>query len=117
MGEAKAAAAVVQALEARREDMVRIAEGSQAILTTAVGAESAATEAQEGRASRERGGTAGGGAAEAQTAVQQQAKSLEQGRVAARMLAELTEKLGGGVAGGEVAEQISATAEELSATV
>jgi methyl-accepting chemotaxis protein len=118
LAEAKAAAAVVQALEARREDMVKITEGSQAILTTAVEAERGATEAQKGAeqvASAAEQQAAG--AAEAQSAVQQQAKSLEQGRVAARALAELTEKLGDRLAGEEVAEQISATAEELSATV
>ena len=98
--------------------MVKITEGSQAILTTAVEAERGATEAQKGAeqvASAAEQQAAG--AAEAQSAVQQQAKSLEQGRVAARALAELTEKLGDRLAGEEVAEQISATAEELSATV
>src|SRR5271154_1518167 len=48
VGEAKAAAAVVQTLDARREDMVRIAEGSSSVLTTALEAERAAAEAQKG---------------------------------------------------------------------
>jgi methyl-accepting chemotaxis protein len=118
IGEAKAAAAVVQALEARRSDMIRIAEGSQAVLTTALEAERAAAEAQKGAeqvasAAEEQAAAAG----EARAAVEQQAESLSQGQVAARALAVLTQSLAAKRANAAVAEQISSTAEELSATV
>jgi methyl-accepting chemotaxis protein len=116
--EAKAAAIVVQALDARREDMQRIAEGSQDVLTAASEAERAASEAQKGAeqiasAAEEQSAAAG----EAQSAVTQQAKSLEQGRTAAQSLAKLAERLRGGKTDASAAEQISAAAEELSATV
>jgi methyl-accepting chemotaxis protein len=117
-GEAKAAIAVVDTLEARREDMQRIAEGSQDVLTGALEAERAASEAQRGAeqvASAAEEQSAGAG--EAQSAVQEQAKSLEQGQVAAQGLAALAEKLRTGKADASCAEQISATAEELSATI
>ena len=55
--EAKAAAVVVEALENRREDMRRIAKGSEAMLNAALEAERAVSEAQKGAgAGRERGG-------------------------------------------------------------
>jgi len=117
-GEAKVAVAVVDMLEARREDMQRIAEGSQDVLTAALEAERAASEAQKGA---EQVATAAeeqsAGASEAQSAVLQQAKSLEQGQVAAQGLAVLAEKLRAGKTDASSAEQISATAEELSATI
>ncbi len=116
--EAKAAVAVVDTLEARREDMQRIADGSQDVLTAALEAERAATEAQKGAeqvASAAEEQSAGAG--QAQSAVQEQAKSLEQGQVAAQGLAALAEKLRAGKADTSAAEQISATAEELSATI
>ena len=116
--EAKAAIAVVDTLEARREDMQRIAEGSQDVLTAALEAERAASEAQKGAeqvASAAEEQSAGAG--EAQSAVQEQAKSLEQGQVAAQGLTALAEKLRAGKADASSAEQMSATAEELSATI
>jgi methyl-accepting chemotaxis protein len=116
--EAKAAATVVETLDARREDMQRIAEGSQEVLTAALEAERAASEAQKGAeqvASAAEEQSAGAG--EAQSAVLQQAKSLEQGQIAAQSLAALAEKLRAGKADASAAEQISATAEELSATI
>jgi methyl-accepting chemotaxis protein len=118
IAEAKAAALVVEALDARRADMQRIAEGSEDVLTAALEAERAAGEAQKGAeqvasAAEQQSAAAG----EAQSAVQQQAKSLEQGQVAAQNLAKLAERLRKGNAGASAAEQISATSEELSATI
>ena len=116
--EAKAAAAVVETLENRREDMRRIAKGSEEMLNAALSAEKAASEAQKGAeqvASAAEQQSAG--ANEAQSAVQRQAKSLDQGQAAARALAALAEKLRGGTAAASVPEQIGTTAEELSATI
>jgi methyl-accepting chemotaxis protein len=116
--EAKAAAAVVEALENRREDMRRIAKGSGDMLNAALEAERAASEAQKGAeqvASAAEQQSAG--ASEAQTAVQQQVKALDQGQTAARALAMLAEKLRGGTAPASAPEQIGTTAEELSATI
>ena len=116
--EAKAAAAVVETLENRREDMRRIAQGSEEMLNAALEAERAASEAQKGAeqvASAAEQQSAG--ASEAQSAVQQQAKAFDQGQAAARSLAALAEKLRGGTAAASAAEQIGTTAEELSATI
>jgi methyl-accepting chemotaxis protein len=116
--EGKAAVAVVETLENRREDMRRIAKGSDDMLNAAAEAERAASEAQKGAeqvASAAEQQSAGAG--EAQSAVQQQAKSLDQGQAAARALAALAEKLRGGTAAASAAEQIGTTAEELSATI
>jgi methyl-accepting chemotaxis protein len=116
--EAKAAVAVVETLENRREDMRRITKGSEEMLNAAIEAERAASEAQKGAeqvASAAEQQSAGAG--EAQSAVQQQAKSLDQGQAAARGLAALAEKLRGGTAAASAAEQIGTTAEELSATI
>jgi methyl-accepting chemotaxis protein len=116
--EAKAAAAVVETLENRGEDMRRIAKGSEEMLNAALKAERAAAEAQKGAeqvASAAEQQSAGAG--EAQSAVQQQVKALDQGQTAARALAALAERLRGGTAPASAAEQIGATAEELSATI
>jgi methyl-accepting chemotaxis protein len=116
--EAMAAAAVVEALENRREDMRRIAKGSEAMLNAALEAERAAAEAQKGAeqvASAAEQQSAG--ASEAQSAVQQQVKALDQGQTAARALAALAEKLRGGTAPASAPEEIGTTAEELSATI
>ncbi|HEY1944891.1 MAG TPA: methyl-accepting chemotaxis protein [Roseiarcus sp.] len=118
VGEAKAAAFVVDALGARREDMQRIAEGSQDVLTVALQAERAAGEVQKGAeqiaAAAEQQSAA---SSEAQSAVQQQAKSLEQGQAAAQSLAKLAERLRDGKADAGAADQIGAASEELSATI
>ena len=116
--EARAALVVVETLEALREDMLRIAKGSEDMLDSAREAEHAASEAQRGA---EQVASAAeeqlAGASEAQSAVQQQAKSLEQGQAAAQSLAALAEKLLSGSADASAREQISAAAEELSATI
>ena len=93
-------------------------EGSEATVNVALQAVAAASEAQKGAeqvasAAEEQSAAA----AEAQTAVGQQAQSLEQGQVAARALAALTEQLRSGAADDSGAAQIGAMAEELSATV
>jgi methyl-accepting chemotaxis protein len=116
--EARAAAAVVETLENRREDMRRIAKGSEEMLNAALEAERAASEAQKGAeqvASAAEQQSAG--ASEAQSAVQQQVKALDQGQAAARALAALAEKLRGGTAPASAPEEIGTTAEELSATI
>jgi len=116
--EAKAALAVVETLEALREDMLAIAKRSEDMLDAALEAERAAAEAQKGAeqvasAAEEQSA----GASEAQSAAQQQAKALEQGQIAAQSLAALAETLRGSAADASAKEQISAAAEELSATI
>jgi methyl-accepting chemotaxis protein len=116
--DAKAAAAVIEALEARRSDMGTISQDSRDILRTAIEAELAAVEVGKGAeqiASAAEEQSAGAG--EAQTAIQEQAKSLDQSAVAARALAALTGQLGTAEGTASVAEQIGSSAEELSATV
>jgi methyl-accepting chemotaxis protein len=116
--EAKAAIAVVEALEARRNDMAKIAAGSEDMLNGALRAERAASEAQKGAelvAGAAEQQSAGAG--EAQSAVDQQSKSLEQGQIAARALAAHAERLRSGAADVSAAEQIASAAEELSATI
>jgi methyl-accepting chemotaxis protein len=116
--DAKAASSVIEALEARRHDMARIAGESRDTLTAALEAERAASEAQRGAeqiasAAEEQAS----GAGEAQSAVQQQAKALAQSQDAAQALANLAEVLRSGKAGSSAAEEIGATAEELSAAI
>ncbi|WP_395680718.1 methyl-accepting chemotaxis protein [Inquilinus sp.] len=118
LAEAKAGGGVVTSLGGIREDMARLAEGSQETVTTALEAERAAVEAQRGAeqvasAAEEQSSASG----HAQSAIRQQAQSLEQGQTAAQGLASLAEKLRAGRADASAAEQINATAEELSATV
>ena len=116
--EAKAGTDVVASLDAMREDMRRLGEGSEATVTAALQAVSAATEAQKGAeqvaSAAEQQSAA---AAEAQSAIKQQAQSLDQGQVAAQSLARLTERLRSGEGDATGATQISAMAEELSATI
>jgi methyl-accepting chemotaxis protein len=116
--EAKAAIALAESLARRREDMLRTVTGSDAILDAALEAERAASEAQKGAeqvASAAEQQSAGAG--EARSAVQEQAKSLEQGQTAARALAAMAERLRRGSSDASAAEEIGATAEELSATI
>lgn len=116
--EARAAATVIEALDARRDDMALIAEGSRAILGASATAERAAQEAQKGveqvaTAAEEQAS----GAGEARAAIEQQAKSLDQGQSAARGLAIMGEELRAGRARASAAEEIGASAEELSASI
>ena len=116
--ESKGGAAVVAMLDGLRQDMQKIAEGSQETLTGALEADRAASEAEKGAllvasAAEEQSSAAN----EAQTAIQEQAKSLEQGQTAAQELAMVAEQARTGKVDATSAEQISATAEELSATI
>ena len=116
--EAAVAAQVSKGLESQREDIAVIADGSRDVLTAALEAERAAVEAQKGAeqiaaAAEEQSS----GATEAQGAVEQQAKALDQGQMAAQGLASLAEEIRGGKARSTAVEQISASAEELSASI
>jgi methyl-accepting chemotaxis protein len=116
--DARAAADVIAALSARRDDMATIAAGSRDIAVGAAEAERAAVDAESGAeqiASAAEQQSAG--ALQAQSAVQQQAKSLDQAQKAAESLAALAEDFRAGKGGAESSEQISAAAEELSATI
>jgi methyl-accepting chemotaxis protein len=116
--EARSAARVSESLQARRDDMSKIAEGSRGILISAAEAERAAMEAQKGAeqvASAAEEQTSA--AIEAQSAVEQQAKSLDDGQLAAQRLAVLAEKLRSGRVNASGLEQIGANAEELSASI
>ncbi len=118
VGEARAAARIVQTFDAMRGDMNAIAGESQATLTATLEAERAATEAHRGAeqvavAAEEQSAAAN----EAQLAVQQQAQSLDQAQVAAQAIAALTENLRTRRADASAAEEVGAAAEELSATV
>ncbi|WP_245416088.1 methyl-accepting chemotaxis protein [Microvirga sp. 17 mud 1-3] len=117
-GEAQIGRAVVTALDKIRNDVSRLAKGSQAILLTAVEAETAIREAQRGAeqvasAAEEQAAAA----AEAQRAVQQQSISLDQSQQTAQALAALADDLQGGAAGSSSAEQVGSAAEELSAAI
>jgi methyl-accepting chemotaxis protein len=108
---------VVDSLADIRRQMSALARGSQSILDAVIEAEGGAREAQVGgeqvAAAAEQQSSA---AMQAQRAVQQQSASLEQSRQTAEALAELAEALQGGSAdGAEI--QVSAAAEQLSATV
>jgi methyl-accepting chemotaxis protein len=118
MAEAKAGVAVVETLETLRKDMTSLAEGSDHVLTAAMEAERAATEAQRGAeqvagAAEEQSAAAG----QAQMAIQQQAQSLAQGQASAQSLANLTDELRKGRAEAVAVEQIAAATEQLSATI
>jgi methyl-accepting chemotaxis protein len=118
VGESKAGVAVVGALNTLREDMQKIAEGSQETLTAALEADRAASEAEKGAALVASAAEEQSSAAnEAQAAIGEQAKSLEQGQRAAQELARAAESTRAGKAGASSAEEIGATAEELSATI
>jgi methyl-accepting chemotaxis protein len=116
--EARSASQVSETLQARRNDMSKVAEGSRGILTAALEAERAAVEAQKGAelvasAAEEQSSAA----AEARTAVEQQAKSLDEGQLAAQRLAALAEKLRSGRESASSLEEIGANADELSAAI
>ena len=118
VAQAKAGSLVVGTLNAVREDMILLAEGSQETLTASIEAERAILEVQKGAelvssAAEEQASAAN----EAQTAIRQQALSLEQGQTAAQGLASLSEALRAGTAAKSAPEQIASTAEELSATI
>ncbi len=118
VAQAKAGTQAVETLVAIRDDMGRLAEGSQETLLAAIEAERAILEVQKGAelvasAAEEQSSAAN----EAQSAIGQQAQSLDQGQSAAQALASLSEQLRSGAANQSAAEQIASTAEELSATI
>ncbi|RYG34161.1 MAG: hypothetical protein EON93_08515 [Burkholderiales bacterium] len=115
--EAKAAVAVVDSLEAMRQDMTRLADGSADTLLRAEEVERAVLEAQRAAeiiasAAEEQASAS----TQAQTAIQQQATALDESQKAASILAGMTEELRAGAVAGAI-DQIGAAAEELSATV
>jgi methyl-accepting chemotaxis protein len=116
--ESKNGVDLAEKLEARRGDMIAIANGSDEILESATQAEHAATEAQRGAelvasAAEEQSAAS----IQAQTAIQEQAQALEQSQTAAQALAIQTEKLRAGTATDSAAQEIGASAEELSAAI
>jgi methyl-accepting chemotaxis protein len=118
VAQAKTGAFAVETLVAIRDDMGRIAEGSQETLLAAIDAERAIVEVQKGAelvasAAEEQSSAAN----EAQSAIGQQAQSLDQGQIAAQTLATLSEQLRSGKADEAATEQIASAAEELSATI
>lgn len=118
VSDSKAGSEVIASLDGLREDMQKMAAGSQETLMAAQEADRAASEAEKGAvlvasAAEEQAGAA----SEAQSAIGEQAKSLEQGQSAAGELARAAEAARAGKVDASTAEQISATAEELSATV
>jgi methyl-accepting chemotaxis protein len=118
VAQAKEGAVAVETLVAIRDDMGRLAEGSQETLLATIEAERAIGEVQKGAelvasAAEEQSSAAN----EAQSAIAQQAQSLDQGQTAAQSLASLSEQLRGGTAARSASEQIASTAEELSATI
>lgn len=115
---ARAGRATATDLQGIRAGLGAIANGSKAILTAAIEVETAAREAQAGSESvASAAEEQAAGAAEAQRAVQQQTVSLDESQATAESLAELAEGLQSGEADTTRTEQVSAAAEELSATI
>ncbi len=116
--EARTGGTVAATLEAMRRDMAQLAEGAQNTLTMAIDSQRALGEAERGAgiiaSAAEQQSAA---ATEAQQAIQEQARSLDQGRTAARSLATQTDRLRSAAADQATAEKIAAGAEELSATI
>jgi methyl-accepting chemotaxis protein len=109
---------VSQMLDQIRQDMIVLAEESQAILIAAVEAESAAREAQKGSeevaaASEEKSAAA----AEALSSLQQQNAALAQSQQTAHNLAAIADDLRNSSAVTSSAEEVASASEELSATI
>ncbi len=116
--EARIGSSIVTTLEAMRSDMGRLAEGAQSTLATAIDTQRAVADAERGAgiiaAAAEQQSAA---TTEAQQAIQEQTRSLEQGRIAAQSLAAQTDRMRAGTADATITERIAAGAEELSATI
>ncbi|MBU8540619.1 methyl-accepting chemotaxis protein [Falsiroseomonas tokyonensis] len=115
--EAQAAARVGTTLVSIRSEMAALGEESQSILSAAVDAVTAISEARKGSeiissAAEEQAAAT----AQAQAAVEQQATALDQSQSAAAALAEMADRLVRGT-GMEPAQGSAAAAEEFSATV
>jgi methyl-accepting chemotaxis protein len=116
--EAQAGLQVVAQLKTARDDLATLGLGAQAILQSAIEAETAIREAEKGAeqvasAAEEQSAAA----AEAQQAVEQQGASLEESQQTAEALGELTAQLQDEQVSAVVVEQVAAAAEQLSATV
>jgi methyl-accepting chemotaxis protein len=110
--------AVADNLQSVRAGMEVLAAGSNAIVASATDVETASREAQRGAeaiasAAQEQAAAA----AQAQRAVEQQSASLEQSQTTSASLAKLADGLHRTANTTNVAEQIGAAAEELSATI
>lgn len=110
--------AIASHLSSVRADLSVLADGSQAILTSAIEADIAVREAGRGAelvasAAEEQSAAV----AQAQRSVQQQSQALDQSQEAAQALASLAEDLQGDGSAAGSSEQLSTAAEELSATV
>lgn len=116
--EARTGNGVVATLDGMRRDMAGLAETIQVTLTMAIDTQRAVGEAERSAgiiaSAAEQQSAA---AIEAQQAIQEQARSLDQGRIAARSLAAQTERLRAGTTDATTADKIAAGAEELSATI
>jgi methyl-accepting chemotaxis protein len=115
---ADAAGAIVATLEGIRKEIGILTEGSQAILISAVEAETALREAQRGgeqvaSAAEEQAAAT----AEAQRAVQQQSSALDESQQTAQNLAILAEDMQSGGTTMVSANQVGSAAEELSAAI
>jgi methyl-accepting chemotaxis protein len=118
VAEARSGLAVVETLDAVRDEMARLGQGSDDILTATLDAERAATETQRG--AEQVAGAAeeqAAAASEAQASIEQQVQSLEQGQASAHALAALAADLGAEAADTSAAEQMASMSEELSATI
>jgi methyl-accepting chemotaxis protein len=118
LAEVKSGEKISRALDQIRQDMVVLAEESQAILIAAVEAESAAREAQKGSedvaaASEEQSAAA----AEALSSLQQQSAALAQSQQTAHNLATIADDLRNSSALASSAEEVASASEELSATI
>ncbi|CAN7619372.1 methyl-accepting chemotaxis protein [Phenylobacterium sp. LjRoot164] len=106
-----------QVLVSLRAELRGLTEASQSILTAALEADRAAREALLGAQSISSAAEEqAAAAAEAQRSVAQQSTALDQGRQTSEGLAEMADAVGGDQAEAQ-AHEISAAAEELSATV
>jgi methyl-accepting chemotaxis protein len=118
LADVKSGEKVSQTLDQIRQDMIVLAEESQAILIAAVEAESAAREAQKGSeevaaASEEQSAAA----VEALSSLQQQNAALAQSQRTAQNLATIADDLRNSSAVTSSAEEVASASEELSATI
>ena len=110
--------AVVRTLEDVQKRMATLGALSDGVLRATIEAERGAAEGRRGSGQvASAAETQSAACAEAQIAVQQQARALEQGQAGSRILASLAEAVRDAASGTSASEQIAAAAEELSATI